>query len=166
MNDHELENERIEEFLKNETPLRKKEGQIYSSTAKKFFSKIKTLRGRGFSFFQICEAFEKAGFLPEKPNPYSFRQAFVRESARQDRADELLREIKNDLGVEKKEKIQSEAHVMSHLKKTTETHSPAPRTSGLLSTMSRAVGNGTGLEVKPDNTFTIRPIDPGDLPEI
>jgi len=152
--------------MKNETPLRKKEGQIYSSTAKKFFSKIRALRGRGFSFIQICKAFEKAEILREEPNPYSFRQAFVREAARQDRADELLREIKNDLAVEKKEKIQNEARGLSRENKTTEIYSPAPRTSGLLSTMSRAVGNGTGLEVKPDNTFTIRPIDTGDLPEM
>ena len=54
LDDIELANERIEEVLKNETPLRKKGGQVYSIAAKNFFSKIKALRGRGFSFIQIC----------------------------------------------------------------------------------------------------------------
>ena len=154
MNDHELADERIEEFLKNETPLKKKEGQIYSNTAKNFFSKIRALRNRGFSFIQIYKAFEKTGLLPEESNPYSFRQAFVREAAKRDREDELLREIKN------------EARVLSRENKTTKIHLPAPRTSGVLSASNSTFGSRAGLDVKPDNTFTIRPIDPDDLPDI
>lgn len=93
----ELANERIEEIMQNETPLRKKEGYVYSTAVKSFFSKIRALRSRGFSFIQICGAFEKTGLLPEESNPYSFRQAFIREFVRRDRTNTLLQELKNTI---------------------------------------------------------------------
>ena len=104
MEDLELANERIEEVLKNETPLRKKEGQVYSIAANNFYHKIKALRSRGFSFVQICGAFEKIGVLSGESNPYSFRQAFVRESTKRERTNELLRELKDDLATKEPEK--------------------------------------------------------------
>jgi hypothetical protein len=94
LDDFEAANERIEEILQNETPLNRKGGHIHSDTAKKFFGKIESLRRRGFSFIQLCVAFEKAGLLPENSNPYSLRQAFLREMARRAKAEELLKEVK------------------------------------------------------------------------
>jgi hypothetical protein len=95
MDDLEAANERIDAAIEHETPLRRKEGRIYSSAAREFFGKIKALRGKGFSFVQICGAFEKAGALPCDSNPYSFRQAFLRELSKRGRAEELLQEVKN-----------------------------------------------------------------------
>jgi hypothetical protein len=95
LDDFEAANERIEEILRNEAPLNRKGGHVHSDTAKKYFSKIKSLRGRGFSFVQLCGAFEKAGLLPEKSNPYSLRQAFLREAARRARAEELLKAVRD-----------------------------------------------------------------------
>ena len=95
MNDLEALSERIDAVMGHETPLRPQGGRAYSSAAREFFGKIKALRGRGFSFIQICGAFEKAGALPRNSNPYSFRQAFLRELSRRDRAKELLREVKD-----------------------------------------------------------------------
>jgi ribosomal protein L12E/L44/L45/RPP1/RPP2 len=95
MDDLEAANERIDAAIEHETPLRRKEGRIYSGAAREFFGKIKALRGRGFSFVQICGAFEKAGILPQDSNPYSFRQAFLRELSKRVRAEELLKEVKN-----------------------------------------------------------------------
>jgi hypothetical protein len=92
--------ERVEEILRNEAPLNRKEGHVHSDTAKKFFGKIKSLRGRGFSFIQLCGAFEKAGILPEKSNPYSLRQAFLRETARRAKTEELLKAVKDTAFVE------------------------------------------------------------------
>jgi hypothetical protein len=59
-----------------------------------FFAKIKTLRSRGFSFVQICKAYEQIGQLPKYSNPYSFRQAFLRELGRRNQSGELLKEVK------------------------------------------------------------------------
>jgi hypothetical protein len=91
----EAANERIDAAIERETPLRRKKGRIYSSAAGEFFGKIKALRGKGFSFVQICGAFEKAGALPRGSNPYSFRQAFLRELSKRGKAEELLKEVKN-----------------------------------------------------------------------
>jgi hypothetical protein len=95
LDDFEAASERVEEILRNETPLNRKGGHVHSDTAKKFFGRIKSLRERGFSFIQLCDAFEKAGILPEKSNPYSLRQAFVRETARRAKAEELLKAVKD-----------------------------------------------------------------------
>jgi hypothetical protein len=95
LDDFEAMNERIEGILRNVTPLNRKEGHVHSDTAKKFFGRIKSLRERGFSFVQLCGAFEKAGILPDKSNPYSLRQAFLRETARRAKAEELLKAIRD-----------------------------------------------------------------------
>jgi hypothetical protein len=95
LDDFEAASERVEEILRNEAPLNRKGGHVHSDTAKKFFGGIKSLRGRGFSFIQLCGAFEKAGILPEKSNPYSLRQAFVREMARRAKVEELFKAVKN-----------------------------------------------------------------------
>jgi hypothetical protein len=95
LDDLEAANERIDAAIEHETPLRRKEGRIYSGAAREFFGKIKALRGKGFSFVQICGAFEKAGALPRDSNPYNFRQAFLRELSKRGRAEELLEEVKN-----------------------------------------------------------------------
>jgi hypothetical protein len=100
LDDFEAASKRVEEILRNETPLNRREGHVHSDTAKKFFGKIKSLRERGFSFIQLCGAFEKAGMLPEKSNPYSLRQAFLRETARRAKAEELLKAVK-DTALEK-----------------------------------------------------------------
>jgi hypothetical protein len=94
LDDFEAANERVEEILRNEAPLNRNGGHVHSDTAKKFFDKIESLRRRGFSFIQLCGAFEKAGILPENSNPYSLRQAFLREAARRAKAEELLAEVK------------------------------------------------------------------------
>jgi hypothetical protein len=95
LDDLEAANGRIDAAIEHETPLRRKEGRIYSRAAREFFGKIRALRGKGFSFVQICGAFEKAGALPRDSNPYSFRQAFLRELSKRGRAEELLEEVKN-----------------------------------------------------------------------
>jgi DNA-binding transcriptional MerR regulator len=84
----------VEEAIKEEKPPGNKGERVYSDTARCFFAKIKALRDRGFSFVQICKAYEKIGQLPKYSNPYSFRQAFLRELGRRNQSGELLREVK------------------------------------------------------------------------
>jgi DNA-binding transcriptional MerR regulator len=84
----------VEEAIKEEKAPGNKGERVYSDTARCFFTKIKALRDRGFSFVQICKAYEKIGQLPKDSNPYSFRQAFLRELGRQNQSGELLKEVK------------------------------------------------------------------------
>jgi DNA-binding transcriptional MerR regulator len=87
--------ERAEADLTGEKPYNAKEGYVYSELAKAAFKKIKLFRSKGFSYTQICRAFEKNGLLPKKSNPYSLRAAFHRERrrlAREEEIDELLSE--------------------------------------------------------------------------
>jgi hypothetical protein len=125
LDDFEAASERVEEILRNETPLNRKEGHVHSDTAKKFFVKIKSLRERGFSFIQLCGAFEKAGMLPEKSNPYSLRQAFLRERARRAKAEELLKAVK-DTALEKPAAPSAKANT------------PAAKTTGAQNNQARA----------------------------
>jgi hypothetical protein len=81
--------ERVEADLENESPHNVKDGYIYSELANAAFGKIKLFRSRGFSYTQICRAFEKNGLLPKKSNPYSLRAAFHRERNRLNQEEDI-----------------------------------------------------------------------------
>jgi hypothetical protein len=85
--------ERVEEAIRDEKPPRNRGEHFYSDTAKRFFAKMKAFRARGFSFVQICKAYEKIEQLPKHSNPYSLRQAFLRELSRRDQNRELLKAV-------------------------------------------------------------------------
>jgi hypothetical protein len=91
----EMVDEQVENAIKDEKPPGIKEECAYSDAVRRFFAKIKALRSRGFSFVQICKAYEKIGQLPRHSNPYSFRQAFLRESSRRTQDEELLKAVKD-----------------------------------------------------------------------
>jgi hypothetical protein len=93
--------EQIEEALRDEESPKRREGYVYSGATRRFFGKIKALRGRGYSFVQICRAYEKIGQLPKHSNPNVFRQAFLREAERRKREGEILKELKDGDGAEK-----------------------------------------------------------------
>ena len=131
----------------------------YAKTVVASFEEIQSLRTKGVRFDKICKLFETTGLLPENANIHSLRQAFAREKAKRSK-------IGGHEAQETKKRVEVENGVRSREKETTKFHSPAPRTSGVLSVPNRSVGTGAGLEVKPDNTFTIKPIDPDDLPVI
>ena len=80
---------RAEEDLNREAPRSPCDGYAYSKLAKAAFAKIRLFRSKGFSYAQICRAFEKNGLLPKNPNPYSLRAAFHRERRRLKREEEI-----------------------------------------------------------------------------
>jgi hypothetical protein len=96
---------RTDELLESETPPDRNINRTYSKTVRSAFEKVEKARADGFSFTQICEAFEKTGLLPGQAHPHSFRQAFYREARRRGREKELLMRIKDDAGTSKKETI-------------------------------------------------------------
>jgi len=89
------------ELLKHEPPFNRHEKDAYSKIARTAFGNVKKARADGFSFVQICAAFEKAGLLPSKSHPHSFRQAFYREGERQKKDRELTKRILDNTETEK-----------------------------------------------------------------
>jgi hypothetical protein len=90
-----------EDLLKEGIPLKRCNANIYSKVVHAAFERIRTMKGKGFSFAQICGAYEKAGLLPGKSRAGSFRQAFQRERARRMKEDELKRLIEDGGDAEK-----------------------------------------------------------------
>ena len=84
-----------EDFLKEEIPLKRREISTYSEVVHAAFGRIRTMKGKGFSFAQICGAYEKAGLLPGNARVGSFRQAFRSERARRMKDGELKKLIQN-----------------------------------------------------------------------
>jgi len=95
--------EAIENILEREKPFDKIGERVYSRVIAGAFEKIGFLRGKGFSFVQIFNAFEKTGLLPKNPKYKCFIQAFQREKKRRSKADDLLNLLENNQGTEKKE---------------------------------------------------------------
>jgi hypothetical protein len=89
-----------EDLLREEIPLKRCETHIYSKVVHTAFGRIRTMKGKGFSFAQICGAYEKAGLLPGNARAGSFRQAFQRECARRMKEDELKKLVKDGDGTE------------------------------------------------------------------
>jgi hypothetical protein len=89
-----------EDLLREEIPLKRCETHIYSKVVQAAFGRIRAMKGKGFSFAQICDAYEKAGLLPGDARAGSFRQAFQRECARRMKEDELKKLVKDGDGTE------------------------------------------------------------------
>ena len=75
--------ERVVRRLQEEMPLRKCDARVYAARAREYCLEIQKMRSEGFSYMQICGAFEKEKLLPANPKINSFRQACRRELIRQ-----------------------------------------------------------------------------------
>jgi hypothetical protein len=93
---------RAGELLERGVPLKRHEHNVYSKIVRLAFEDVQKARADGFSFTQICGAFEGVELLPQKAHPHSFRQAFYREKKRQEKEKKLLKRIKNGAHVEEK----------------------------------------------------------------
>jgi hypothetical protein len=87
--DFEAAIDNAENILKKENPLERTEANAYSSVIHASFERVKAMRKKGFSFVQICKAYEKSGLLPGNSRAGSFRQAFQRENIRRLKEREL-----------------------------------------------------------------------------
>ena len=77
--------ERVVRRLHEEVPLRKCDARIYAARAREYCTEIQSMRSEGFSYMQICGAFENEKLLPVNPKVNSFRQACRRELIRQEK---------------------------------------------------------------------------------
>ena len=81
--------ERVIQKLRNEVPLRKCDAMIYAARAREYCKEIQRMRNDGFSYLQICRAFEEERLLPENSNVDSFRQACRRAFIKQGKHKDL-----------------------------------------------------------------------------
>lgn len=81
---------RVIQKLRDEVPLRKCDAMIYAARAREYCQEIQRMRNDGFSYLQICRAFEEERLLPENSKADSFRQAcrraFIKQGKRKDLA--------------------------------------------------------------------------------
>ena len=170
----------IDRLLAEEDAAGSTDMYCYAKTVVTSFEEIQSLRTKGMRFDKICKLFETTGFLPENANVHSFRQAFLRESARRNRTNELLRELKDGIAREKqgKKPIPAKTQIPSGGNPAGGVNKKEPNTPPLINQggkrqeaevarsreeteeerikkmMSVTVNTGTGIIVKhPDGSF-------------
>lgn len=128
----------------------------YAQVIYGYYTEIQELLDDGFTMATVCSYFEKKGVLPDNADKHSFRRALRRETARRKKARKP-KNLGNKNASEQKE-------IATTLTKEPEAFTP--RVTSDLRELQRVQGKSAkGLEVNPDNTFAIRPIDPDDLPD-
>ena len=74
--------ERVMDRLHEEGCRSKSGTKVFAVIAREYSLQIQTMREEGYSYIEICHAFEKENLLPEKSNIESFRQACRRQLSR------------------------------------------------------------------------------------
>ena len=148
----------LEDIRATETPGKRGGEFFYAQMIYGYFDEIEKLKGEGFTLTTICKFLEKKGALPEKSDPRSFRRAFRREAARRQRA--ISKEVKvNDTA--KKEVKGGE-----NIPRRDVSEAGVKQKPEIPFTPAKSKSSRGRLQINPDNTFNITPIDPDDLPDI
>lgn len=146
----------LTEIRETEMPGRGGDAFPYAQIIYEYYAEIEELVGEGFALVTICRYFQKKGVLSSDADVHSFRRAFRRENLRRKRGGKS-NESKRKSSPEKKETAKQQEE-KSHVSKAKEQKGiPVPQSTAKAS---------AALQVHPDNTFVIRPIDPDDLPDI
>jgi hypothetical protein len=149
--------QKIESRLNEAVPFNARGINAYSNEAGAYFETIRAMRRKGYSFVQICRAFEKENVLPKNSSPRFFRQAFHRERKRRE-AEESLSEIAKNADVAP---VKADSARPIPPAKTPEPAKPAPAGEAaekerLRKMNSVTVNTGLGKIVKhPDGTFDL-----------
>ena len=159
----------VEHIRARASPVRNNILFSYARTAHTSFEEVEALRLEGYSFITISQEFAVRGLLPQDADPYSFSRAFRREAAKRQRlygskdAKKETQSAGNDTRetVAKPAKNDSKPDVKQPQRQEKSNDFPASP-----ATVKEKKSFRAGLQVNPDNTFVIRPIDPNDLPEI
>lgn len=75
--------ERVMDRLHEEGRRSRSDTKAFAAIARGYHLQIQAMREEGYSYIEICSAFEKENLLPEKSNIESFRQACRRQLIRQ-----------------------------------------------------------------------------------
>jgi DNA-binding transcriptional MerR regulator len=140
-----MESKVFADIREMESPGRQNATAIYAQTMYAHFEEIQKLRAEGFTLATICKFLEKKGLLPAGCDIHSFRRAFRRETDRRKRTEKGKTKVYESM------KNNAAQHTTMNARREPD---PAPEKFK------------AGLQVNPDNTFRIRPIDRDDLPDI
>jgi hypothetical protein len=146
----------LEEVRKTETP-GKRGVFAYAGAIYRYFEDIRELKAEGFSLVTICKFLAEKGILPINYDTHSFRRAFQREAARR-------RRVENSKGGVRRAAIKNVSTGNAAKREIPAIGAEQePRDSSI---PPEPLAGKAGVQINPDNTFTIRPIDPDDLPDI
>ena len=148
----------LEDIREVEVPGKRGGDFFYAQVIYGYFSEIEKLKAEGFTLTTICKFLEKKGALPADSDPRSFRRAFRREAARRRRATPKEAKI-NDTA---KKEVKAREDVLKN--KALEVD--AKQKPGFSFAPAKPKSGKPGLQINPDNTFEIAPIDPDDIPDI
>jgi hypothetical protein len=143
----------LDDIRETESPGRRGGEFPYARAVYACFSEIQGLMAEGFTLATICKFLEKKVALPASADTHSFCRAFRRELARRERAKPKERKVK--AGEANKNSVAKSATAPSARR---EPDNLPPQTPAPVNPRSR-------LQVNPDNTFVIRPIDRSLLPD-
>lgn len=133
----------------------------YAETVHSAFDEIKALREQRIGLSVIAKGFESEGMLPQNPDPNALGRALKREERRR-----AARQASNYGNVARKESDARKPFVRELAQMDTKREPFSASSEDGKEIQICAVSGKAGLQINPDNTFTIRPIDLDDLPEI
>jgi hypothetical protein len=139
--------------VRKRVAIKRRKNVSYSLIARVGYEKIQKLKKDGFSYDIICEVFVENRLLPDSANPKSLCVAFLREKKRRERK---AMSAPNDQDTK-----ENRPGVQAKFPQRATLSSGVPAKPQVVA--MTATGR-TGVEINPDNTFKIRPIDPEDLP--
>jgi hypothetical protein len=133
----------------------------YAGTVHSAFDEIKALREERIGLSVIAKGFESEGMLPPNPDPNALGRALKREERRR-----AARQASNCGNAAEKGSNIRKPFVRESAQIDTRRELFSAASEDGKEIQIRAASGKAGLQINPDNTFTIRPIDPDDLPEI
>jgi hypothetical protein len=146
------------EIRKTEAPGRRGCEFVYAQVIYGCFGEIEKLKAEGFTLTAICKYLERKEVLPADSDPRSFCRAFRREAARRKQTTLKERNISDTTKKTLKSKENAPKREISE--------TSAQQRSEASFTPAKPKSGKSGVQINPDNTFNIAPIDPDDLPDI
>jgi hypothetical protein len=150
----------LEEIREMETPGKRGGEFVYAQAVYGCFSEIEKLKAEGFTLTTICRFLERKEILPAGSDPRSFCRAFRRRREADRRKQAILKEG-NISGTEKETTKPKENAPKREISGTNAKQEPEASFAP-----ARPKNRKPGLQINPDNTFRIAPIDPDDLPDV
>jgi 2-keto-4-pentenoate hydratase/2-oxohepta-3-ene-1,7-dioic acid hydratase in catechol pathway len=148
----------LEDIREEEVPGKRGGDFFYAQVMYSHFDEIEKLKAEGFTLTIICKFLEKKGALPTNSDLHSFRRAFRREAARRQRVNSKEVNVNDTAkkGIKTGENVSKhEASVVNVRQRPEVPFIPV-----------KPKNNSSRPEINPDNTFTIKPINPDDLPDV
>jgi DNA-binding transcriptional MerR regulator len=145
----------LEDIRKTEKPGRSGRAFFYAQAIYAHFKEIEELKAEGFTLATIRKFLESKGVLPAGSDTRSFCRAFRREAARRKQVE--LKEVNAD-------EVRKNGSKGRDAPKREVQAAGVKQGSGVPSIPTKAHKGKAGVQINPDNTFTISPVDPEDLP--